>query len=464
MMYNFDNIVGFTEEKEELMRLCRTFNNKEEYIKKGAKLPKGVILYGPPGNGKTLFAKVMASVCDLHTIKIDLGNVVNEKSVCKWITNAFDRARKRRGYTMIFFDEIDKVLPDDYSKYNSQISKTILAQLLTQIDGMDSANNVVFVATCNNYANLPKSLVRSGRIDKKIKLSSPNFDSRLKLIKYYQSKTKCQFELQANEIAKLTTGFSCSAIEGLINECVLHLKDDDLIDKNTIYNCISEIKNENIVKNPQSQSDEIFACRNIGAFVVSKNFNFGSYMLSLEKNTVCNDYFNNIISEYDCDYSGDCCEDSDYDEEENDEEDSEEFFNYYDKEDLLNTITVLLGGYAAEEIILDKIFDNVGRQLSIVDDIIKNMLYQGLFGLELQFNVHRELDYTWEYKEMIFCIANKIRNDCYEKAKKIISANQEIIKKLIPILIEKRNIDNIVGDSIVKEFGGINKVAFLSDL
>ena len=160
MNYNFDSIAGYETEKEELKRLCEILNHRGKYEKKGAKLPKGIIFYGEAGTGKTLFSKVMASVCGLEVFKIDLGDVENESAICRHIKKTFIKASRRKEPTMIFFDEMDKVLPNDHEDYYTDRSKTILTQLLTLIDGMDSSGNIVFVATCNDYAVLPKTLTR----------------------------------------------------------------------------------------------------------------------------------------------------------------------------------------------------------------------------------------------------------------------------------------------------------------
>lgn len=454
MDYSINDIVGYAEEREELIRLCEIFNNREDYINKGAKMPKGVIFYGEPGNGKTLFAKVMASICDLHIIKIDLGNVVDDKSICKWIKDVFKRARNRKDYTMIFFDEIDKVLPDESSEYNSSTAMTILAQLLTQIDGLDSTENIIFVATCNEYYNLPPSLVRAGRIDKKIHLSSPNFESRVNLIRFYQGKTLCTFALTPEEIAKLVAGFSCASIASFVNECVLRSEKKGYVDKNTIYNCVLEIKNEDIPRETSSAQDELFACRNLGTFIVSKNFNDSKYVLNLDEDNVGNQFFNSIISDYDEDYPSSNGEDESDDCSEN---------HYYSHEDLMNTICVLFGGYIAEQVILEKTFDNVGYQLQIIDDIIINMLYHGMFGINFHHSISRgkSLDYSYEQIEKFNIIFSEVWNNCYERAKKIILENENLIRNLIPVLIEKRNIDDVVGNSIIEDFGGFKKIIFL---
>ena len=221
MNYNFENIAGYETEKAELKRLCDIFNNRAKYEQKGAKLPKGIIFYGEPGTGKTLFSKVMASVCGLEVFKIDLGDVENESAICRHIKKTFIKAAKRKEPTMIFFDEMDKVLPNDNEDYYTDRSKTILTQLLTLIDGMDSAKNIVFVATCNDYDALPETLTRPGRLDKKIGIGAPSYSSRVEILKMYAKRSSCRFEMSMEDIAKICSGFTCAALETLINDCIL---------------------------------------------------------------------------------------------------------------------------------------------------------------------------------------------------------------------------------------------------
>ena len=143
MNYKFSDIAGYEQEKSELKRLCDIINNRELYLKRGAKLPKGIIFYGETGTGKTLFAKVMASTCNLKMINIDLGNLAEENLLLKKIAGAFESARKSDKPAMIFFDEIDKVLPNASEEYYSDHSKAVLAQLLTLIDGMNRNKNFI---------------------------------------------------------------------------------------------------------------------------------------------------------------------------------------------------------------------------------------------------------------------------------------------------------------------------------
>ena len=456
MNYNFDSIAGYEQEKKELRRLCDIFNNRAKYEQKGAKLPKGIIFYGGAGTGKTLFAKVMASVCNLEVFKIDLGGVENESAICQTIKKTFARASKRRCPTMIFFDEMDKVLPNDAEEYYTDRSKTILTQLLTLIDGMDSADNIVFVATCNYYNTLPQTIIRPGRIDKKIGIGNPDYASRVEILKLYAEKSSCQFEQTMEEIAKLTNGFSCAALETLVNECVLQSDENGFVSKQLVCDRFFEIKNEDIPRPKSNVEMTVRACRNIGAFVVAKTLNDGNYVLNLERDTVCNNFFNEVVADYDGDFGGDDWEDDD---EEKDEYADDYSDKYFHKSDLTNTITVLLGGYAAQELVLHKTYDNLGFWLSIAEDILLEMARSGMFGLSLRYDDtrDRELRYSPERVEKLNLVFDETIEACYQKAKATVSKNENLIKRLIPILIEKEMLDKKQCEPILAELGGIQK-------
>ena len=462
MNYNFDSIAGYETEKEELKRLCEIFNNRETYKSKGAKLPKGIIFYGEAGTGKTLFSKVMASECGLKVFKIDLGDVEDESMICRHIKKTFVKAAKYKNPTMVFFDEMDKVLPNDTEEYYTDRSKTILTQLLTLIDGMDSSDNIVFVATCNNYGVLPSTLTRPGRMDKKIGIGLPNYASRIALLEMYMKKSLCRFETETKEIAKLCAGFSCAAIETLVNECLFHSDENGFINEQVIYERILEIKNEDIPRASSSMEDTIFACRNLGAFIVGRTVHNGSYVLNLDINSVCSDFFNGVISDFDDDYEYDGDDEYDdesdeYDDCDDDDENNGSECAYFDKNTLLKTITVLLGGYAAEEIILGKTYDNLSNYLSIIDDILFSIAKHGMLGLDLRYSRMRneQLPYTAQRLEKLNNVFDEIIHNCYEQAKIIIQNNQTLLKKLIPYLMQEQIVQSEECERLLAEWGGV---------
>ncbi len=450
MDYNFNHIAGYETEKMELIRLCEIFNNRKTYEKKGARLPKGIIFYGEAGTGKTLFAKIMANECGLEMLSIHLGAIKRASNVCKRIRRVFSQARKRKSPTMIFFDEIDKVLPNDTEEYHTDHSKMVLAQLLTLIDGMEGRGQVVFVATCNNYSDLPKTLTRPGRLDKKIGFELPTYLSRVEILKMYARHSICHFEVSMEDIAKQTVGFSCAALETLINECVLQSNEDNVVSERLINERIMEIRQEDIPKTKSIIDDTVFACRNIGAFIVAKTFNSGNYTLTLDVDTVCNDYFNGILSDFDEDYA-EC------DEEDNGRGDGGYNNRYYDKNDFLNVITVLYGGYVAEEMILRKIYDNTYFYLTLIDEIQQKMVECGMFGLEHCFNVNRDIPYMGERIEQINRLFENVASDCYARAKEILYKNMDLAQKLISYLAEKQTVSMQACEQLLKEWGGVQK-------
>lgn len=463
MNYTFENIAGYAQEKEELRRLCDIFNNRKTYEKKGAKLPKGIVFYGGAGTGKTLFAKVMASVCGLEVFKIDLGNVENENTICRRIQKAFTKAAKRKEPAMIFFDEVDKVLPNRYEEYVTDRSKTILAQLLTLIDGMDSAGNIVFIATCNHYDALPETFTRPGRIDKKIFIGNPTFSSRVEILKLYAGKSSCRFGLTTEEIAKLTNGFSCAGLETLVNECILQSDESGFIGEKLIHERILEIKNEDIPRARSAVDDAVRACRNIGSFIVAKTMNDGGYVLNLDCNTVGNDFFNSLLSDFDSDYQmGSNSDGEDGDSDGDDEGDNDEYeervpSRLYSKSDFMNAIVVRLGGYAAEEVVLHKLYENVKYDLTLVDDILFAMSEWGMFGLSNRYSEKREenMCYSEAWTDRLYATFDEMIEECYQKAKSIVVKNETLIAKLIPVLVEKQALERQDCEPILKALGGI---------
>lgn len=487
MKNTFDDIAGYAREKEELQKLCEIINNRRSYLEKGAKLPKGIIFYGETGTGKTLFAKVLASACSLKVLTIDAKNFSDGRAISKQIKKAFAAAARSKEPAMIFFDEIDKVLPNAVDDYDTDTSRAILTQLLTSIDGMDSSGNFIFVATCNYYFDLPETLVRPGRIDKKIHIGNPDYASRIDILQRYMGKTSCRFEIAPEELAKLTPGFSCAALETLVNECVLHSDENMFVSEQLIRYTILENKTEDIPRPSPTQADIANACRNIGCFVVAKNFDDGDYLLRLGDDTVCNLYFNGLIASHDDDYDDEdgidfgaaadrdeCDEDNygddDYDDDDYDEDDyDEDDYNddeddavscYYSEEDYLHAVCVLMGGIAAEEVVMKKRYGNVGRVLSTVDLVLMGMSYNGFFGHELRYSISRSKIFPYPDARIDAINAKMcdIASKCMQTAMQIVKANATLIEKLIPILIEKSSIFKKDCEEIVASLGGVVKV------
>lgn len=467
MRHTFDSIAGYELEKQELWSLCDIINNKEKYLQKGAKLPKGVIFYGDAGNGKTLFARVLANECNLKTIIIDLGSITRVSEISLLIKNAFSKAKESKEPTMIFFDELDKVLPNPDEEYYTDQSKTILTQLLTLIDGMDDSGNIIFVATCNYYGSLPETIVRPGRIDKKIGIVNPTYDSRVKIIKHYIDKTICTFSMSESEIARLCGGFSGAMLETLINECVLHSDEANNVSEELIRSKIREIKNEDIVRPESDANNYFYACTNIGSFIVARALNDSDYILKKDVSTTCNSHFDAIISNFDSDYEDEEYSDGyddydDYDDDDDDEDDEEDEneevgCRFFTKSDYLDTITVLMGPYAMQELLFGQTYNNISFRIALAESIMLYMSRQGMLGLSLYYSPRRanDLDYNQKRCDALNALIDTSIQHCYERARKILQKNLKLANMLIPLLTKKETISKSECEEIIASQGGI---------
>ncbi|MBQ9116192.1 MAG: AAA family ATPase [Clostridia bacterium] len=432
----FDRIAGYKKEKEELLRLCEVIRNRDEYRQKGARPPKGIVFYGEAGTGKTLFATVMAEYCGLPLIKISPAESADPSGVNEAIKRATEQARSHPNGSIVYFDELDKVLPNDDEEYYTDASKTALIQLLTFIDGMDSIPNTVFIATCNYYASLPQSLTRAGRLDKKMRIGLPTAQSREAIIKMYTERSKCRFELSAKEIAKLCKGFSCAALETMVNECIIHSKSDGTVTAELIKRSVCEINSEDIPRTLSPEDAAATAYRNAGCLAVARLLCPESdYTLALD-NKLGNDFY--IALTESSTYDEDDYYDDDYDDDETDG-DEPVSRNHFTKTDYLNAITVLLGGYAAEEFIVGELYGNLSVIHGNVDTLLLCMAQNGMLGLANVYLSSRNdcLPYTTEKADHLNRIFDEITEECYRKATAIIRENTHTVKLLAQTLIER---------------------------
>ena len=466
-MSNFNDIKGYYREKEELKNICNVLNERERYFEKGARLPKGLILYGDAGNGKTLFARVLAKECGLETFVIDL-SAVEDNSVCKIIKQAFFKAAKRRKPCMIFFDEIDKVLPLCSENFVSDRSKTVLTQLLTLIDGIDKHSNIFFVATCNNCFALPESFVRPGRIDKKIELSLPDYDSRVEIIKYYVGKTACKFALSAEEFAKACDGLSCAAIETIVNECVIKSDLSNFVSEERIYTQIYEIKEESIDVMLSDEEASVFSAHALGHFIVEKSLCGAECMLDIRRN-IQSGYFDSMINMCECDdeCDDDCeesdCEENDCDCEENDcvdddcGDDSDESPSprrFYGLDDLKNGIAVLFGGMFGEEVLLGKSFTGSDNDIAAANNVIKLIFANGLLGPDLICDYYNPYDFSYSDAKinMLNAAIDELLKEGYARAKKIVYENADLLKFIHPVLKKEERLSAFNVKKLIETF------------
>ena len=216
----FKDVAGQDEAKESLVEIIDFLHNPQKYAEIGAKLPKGVLLVGSPGTGKTLLAKAVAGEAGVPFFSIS-GSDFEEMFVgvgASRVRDLFKQAAKVAP-CIIFIDEIDAVghTRDARFSHNDQT----LNQLLGEIDGFDSSKGVVLLAATNRPEILDKALLRAGRFDRRVVVDKPNLQGRLDTLKVHTRKIKLSEDVDLNRIAQATAGCVGADLANLVNEAAL---------------------------------------------------------------------------------------------------------------------------------------------------------------------------------------------------------------------------------------------------
>ena len=214
------DVAGLKEAKEELFEIKDFFLTPAKYRNFGARVPKGVLLVGPPGVGKTLIAKALAGEAGVpfyyqsgsSFVEIYVG--MGAKKVHELFATA-----KKNAPALIFIDEIDSVGKKRGGNRNDEREAT-LNQLLTEMDGFDSDSGVIVIAATNRVEMLDDALLRAGRFDRHVHLTLPSISDRRSILNVYLSKRP--HDVDVEKIASITPGFSGAALENLVNEASLH--------------------------------------------------------------------------------------------------------------------------------------------------------------------------------------------------------------------------------------------------
>lgn len=221
---NFSSVAGNEEAKESLMDIVDFLKNPEKYKEYGARMPKGVILYGSPGTGKTLLAKAVAGEAKVPFYALsgsDFVQVYVGVGAAR-IRNLFKKA-KSHGNAVIFIDEIDAIGKkrggSSASSGNDERDQTLNA-LLTEMSGFGEKEGIVVIAATNRLDTLDSALLRPGRFDRHIEVSLPDLSAREKIISLHL-KNKPYNEINIKDIAKKTAYFSGAKLESLINEAAI---------------------------------------------------------------------------------------------------------------------------------------------------------------------------------------------------------------------------------------------------
>ncbi|MGB3540099.1 MAG: ATP-dependent zinc metalloprotease FtsH [Mesorhizobium sp.] len=273
----FDDVAGVDEAVDELREIVEFLSNPVEYGKLGGKMPKGVLLVGPPGTGKTLIARAVAGEAKVPFFSIS-GSEFVEMFVgvgAARVRDLFEQARAKAP-AIIFIDELDalgRARGAGPMMGGHDEKEQTLNQLLVELDGFDSSTGVVLLAATNRPEILDPALLRAGRFDRQVLVDRPDKPGRIKILEIYMKKARLAADVDAEQVAALTPGFTGADLANLVNEATLlatrrkgdAVTMDDF--NNAIERIVAGLEKRNRLLNPKER--EIVAYHEMGHALVA---------------------------------------------------------------------------------------------------------------------------------------------------------------------------------------------------
>ena len=221
---NFDDVEGVDEAEESLAEIVDYLHNPEEYKEIGATMPKGVLLVGPPGTGKTMLAKAVAGEADVPFFSIS-GSEFVEMFVGMGASKVRDlfKQAKEKAPCIVFIDEIDAIGQKRNTNAmggNDEREQT-LNQLLTEMDGFEGNSGVMILAATNRPESLDPALTRPGRFDRRVPVELPDLDGREKILRVHAKKVKIADDVDFRTVARMASGASGAELANIVNEAAL---------------------------------------------------------------------------------------------------------------------------------------------------------------------------------------------------------------------------------------------------
>lgn len=254
----WDDVGGLDDVKQELKEAVEwPLKHPEKFEKFGVKPPKGTLLYGVPGTGKTLLAKAVASESEANFISIK-----GPELLSKWVGESEQGVRevfrkaKQTAPTVIFFDEIDSIASTrSANDSDSGVTKRVVNQLLTEMDGLEELEDVAIIAATNRPDILDAGLMRPGRFDRHIKVDLPNEDARLSIFKVHTEGMPLSDDVSLEKLAKQTDGYVGADIEAVCREAAMLTLRNNLDAENVPYKYFKEALEK--VKPSNSPGDQV---------------------------------------------------------------------------------------------------------------------------------------------------------------------------------------------------------------
>ena len=440
----FNDVAGVDEEKEELEEIVEFLKNPRKFTEMGARIPKGVLLVGQPGTGKTLLAKAVAGEAGVPFFIISGSDFV-EMFVgvgASRVRDLFEEAKKKAP-CIVFIDEIDAVGRQRGAGLGGghDEREQTLNQLLVEMDGFSANEGVIVLAATNRPDVLDKALLRPGRFDRQIVVSAPDVKAREEILEVHSRKKKLAPDVDLKTIAKNTSGFSGADLENVLNEAALLAarRNKPEISMTEVEDAMVKVTMgpEKRTRVRSEKEQKLVAYHEAGHAVVSRFLPTQDpvHQISIIPRGMAGGYTMYRPTE---DKS------------------------FMSRTEMIETIVSLLGGRVSEKLVLDDISTGASNDIERATKIARNMVTK--YGMSERVGtitlgqnqeevfLGRDFAQSKEYSEETAAIIDEevksIIDYAYKKAAEILNANMEKLHVVAGILLEKEKIDGEEFDAI----------------
>ena len=365
----FDDVAGLDEEKNEMIEIVDFLKNPERFNKMGAKIPRGVLLCGQPGTGKTLIAKAIAGEANVPFISMSGSEFIEMFAGlgASRVRKLFEKAKKISP-CIVFIDEIDAIGSRRNSSGGAESENNqTLNQLLVEMDGFDTDETVIVLAATNRPEMLDKALLRPGRFDRRITIGLPDMKGREAILKIHAKGKQFAEDVNLKSIAEDTAGFTGAELANILNEAAIiaTINEHDAINNSDIEEAVKKVtvgleKHSRVIS---EKDKKLTAYHEAGHAIVSSRLETqkGIKEVSIIPRGVAGGYTM---------YK------------------SDEDKYYISKTEMEEKMIALMGGRAAEKIVLNDISTGASNDIEVATDIAKNMITKYGMSETLRTNIN----------------------------------------------------------------------------
>jgi len=449
----FEDVADLEEAKEELKEVIEFLKNPQRFQALGAKVPKGVLLMGPPGSGKTLLARAVAGEAGVPFFHVS-GSEFVEMFVgvgAARVRDLFEQAKANRP-CIIFIDELDAVGRLRFAGIGGghDEREQTLNQLLVEMDGLEQNSGIIVVAATNRPDVLDPALLRPGRFDRRIVIDYPDAKGREAILRVHLRGKPLADDVDIEKLAKQTAGFSGADLANMVNEAAILAarKNKTKIEMSDLLEAL-----EKVIAGPERKSrlitekeKRILAYHESGHALVSK-------LLKVREVTKVTIIPRGLALGYTLNLP-------------------QEDRYLMTRKELLDEMTVMLAGRAAEEVVFGEVTTGAQNDLERVTELARKMVCE--FGMSerlgpvtlgrkagpifLGRDIVEDRNYSEAVANEIDREVRRIVEECYERAKRLLQENRHLLDAIANRLLEKETIDGEELDELLKEAGVVTAV------